>query len=249
MKGVAAGVVTTDSTKNGLRSNVLITGDLNATVTNQEPGGSGEHLGPWMAELGLADPVGPCGRKSNDIIATFYKKIEPIGRIDHALTAFQTAHIINYSISTSIAWVGVTDHRPLAVGINMPNDEALHKKCEQKLKGSTKLPTARQLKAPMDIKEFQGRTMEHLKSLGPTPKTQKGLADQLEAISGQAAEVVDALLPRVRKVSHLQHWTPAFAALTAQRVLILKVWTVLTDVTRRGTPINRHDVKKNQKGM
>ena len=192
-----------------------------------------------MAMFGLSDPIGGHLRSTDTELYTYWSSHTPKSRVDHVLARLDTAELVSYSTSDSVAWLGITDHRPLTVGIAL--DGLLPRKGDKGYHpmGKTVLATARLLKAPQDQIEFAGRMEEEVSRLGALPQGATAQAEQLEHLSRTSAAVVRKLLPQEHKGSHITMCSPVMVAIQAQLICARSILKVLSTPIERGGNENR----------
>ena len=111
----------------GVSTEILV-GDLNTNRKN-EVGGSHPGFEEWLEGTGLSDEIGNDDCMRGSVLKTFWHGETEVSRIDHILiNSGSMSQIVEYGVSKSAMWVGITDHRPIWANILIDTKAKFHQR-------------------------------------------------------------------------------------------------------------------------
>ena len=111
----------------GVSTEILV-GDLNTNRKN-EVGGSHPGFEEWLEGTGLSDEIGNDDCMRGSVLKTFWHGETEVSRIDHILiNSASMSQIVEYGVSKSAMWVGITDHRPIWANILIDTKAKFHQR-------------------------------------------------------------------------------------------------------------------------
>ena len=222
--------------KYGGVSTELVVGDLNTNRRN-ETGGSHSGFEEWLAGTGLSDEIGEDDGLRGSVLKTFWQVESEVSRIDHVLISSGTAsQIVQYGVSKSVMWVGITDHRPIWASILIDTKIKFRKRVAKVYEQPTNMP---KLVKPADKLKYQQDMSRFNLTLGK-PETLDEASYQLETIYLKSVSVMKNIFPKNTPKNLGQNWSTPSMALKCQLLFLTLVRRVIVNCKTNNRNMRRH---------
>ena len=196
----------------GTASNVILTGDFNATWAGGDDQASHAPIQEWASSVGLiASSLDPLVNK-NVHTTTRYRAGQPSSRIDHILHS-PTLPYISSTVHHDSWWRTLSDHRIVSQAFDVHSSPVSPTDTYDPYE-FTDLPTQ-----PKAIQRYKDQIKRYVESLPPV-LTEEEIAQRVEDISRASAQYAKRLAGKAKrresKPDHLGGFSPPMIAHQAQ---------------------------------
>ena len=236
VQNIVSRLVQEHAMKYGGISTEIVVGDLNTNRRN-ETGGSHHGFEEWLDGTGLTDEIGNDDCLRGSILKTFWHGESEVSRIDHVLIgAGCTSQIVQYGVSTSAMWVGITDHRPIWATILIDIKTKFWKRVAKVYEQPTNMP---KLVKPADKLKYQ-EDMSKFNLTLCQPATLDEASYQLETIYLKSVSVMRSIFPKNNPKNLGQHWSAPSMALKSQLLFLTLARRVIVKSKANNRNMRRH---------
>ena len=219
----------------GVSTEILV-GDLNTNRKN-EVGGSHPGIEEWLEGTGVSDEIGNDDCMRGSVLKTFWHGETEVSRIDHILiNSGSMSQIVEYGVSKSAMWVGITDHRPIWANILIDTKAKFH----QRVARVYEQPTNMQKLVKLNDRSRYQQDMSMFVTTLSQPETLTQASYQLETIYLKSVAVMKSIFPKNTLKNLGQNWSAPTMALKKQLLFLTLVRRVVVNCKINNRSMRRH---------